>query len=312
MGLADRLIRQRRVSARTIESYRDTLRLLFGYVQATTGKPPATLGWDDLSHEVITGFLDHLEAGRGNTPRTRNLRLTAIRSLLRYAALHHPEHAALISRVLAIPAKRYDKPEISFLTGREADALAAAPDQRRWEGRRDRAVIVLALQAGLRVSEITSLSNADVTLGTGAHVSCTGKGRKQRAVPLTKPTQAILRAWMDERGGSPGDPLFPTRTGRPLSRDAVERRIAIHAAIAAASCPTLAGKKLHPHVLRHTCAMDQFTRACRSRSSASGRATMTRRSRRRPTSTRARRTCNAARPRSPGVTRTSSLPSPAP
>jgi site-specific recombinase XerD len=252
----DRLIRQRQVSARTIESYRDTLRLLLGYVQATTGKPPAALGWDDLGHEVITGFLGHLETSRGNTARTRNLRLTAIRSLFRYAALCHPEHAALISRVLAIPAKRYDKPQISFLTATEAGALAGAPDQERWEGRRDRALIVLALQTGLRVSEITSLSNRDITLGTGAHVSCTGKGRKQRAVPLTKTAQAVLRAWMNERGGDPCDPLFPTRTGRRLSRDAVERRIAIHAAAAAANCPSLAGKKLHPHVLRHTCAMD--------------------------------------------------------
>jgi site-specific recombinase XerD len=252
----DQLIRQRRVSAQTIESYRDTLRLLLGYIQATTGKPPATLGWDDLGHQVITAFLDHLETGRGNTPRTRNLRLTAIRSLFRYAALCHPEHAAIISRVLAIPAKRCDKPQISFLTEPEAAALASAPDQQRWEGRRDRALIVLALQAGLRVSEITSLTNAGITLGTGAHVSCTGKGRKQRAVPLTKPTQAVLRTWMDERGGNPGDPLFPTRTGRRLSRDAIERRITIHATTAAANCPTLAGKKLHPHVLRHTCAMD--------------------------------------------------------
>jgi integrase len=162
-------------------------------------------------------------------------------------------HAAVISRVLAIPAKRYDKPEISFLTEQEAAALTAAPDQERWQGRRDRALIVLTLQAGLRVSEITSLSNASITFSVGAHVSCTGKGRKQRAVPLTKPTQTVLRAWVDERGGDPGDPLFPTRTGRRLSRDAIERRIAIHAATAAASCPTLAGKKLHPHVLRHTC-----------------------------------------------------------
>jgi site-specific recombinase XerD len=170
----DRLIRQRQVSARTIESYRDTLRLLLGYVQATTGKPPAELSWDDLGDGVITGFLDHLQANRGNAPRTRNLRLTAIRSLFRYAALCHPEHAALISRVLAIPAKRFDKPQISFLTAEEAAALADAPDQRRWEGRRDRALIVLALQAGLRVSELISLNCGDITLGTGAHLSCTG------------------------------------------------------------------------------------------------------------------------------------------
>jgi site-specific recombinase XerD len=252
----DRLARQLQASPRTVASYRDTLRLLLCFTHDTTGKQPSSLGWDDLDEALISAFLEHLETDRGNSVRTRNLRLTAIRSLFRYAALQHPEHAALISRVLAIPAKRYDKPEISFLTGPEADALAAAPDHKRWEGRRDRALIVLALQAGLRVSEITSLSNADITLGAGAHVSCTGKGRKQRAVPLTKPTQAVLRTWMDERAGAPGDPLFPARTGRRLSRDAIERRIAIHAATAAASCPTLAGKKLHPHVLRHTCAMD--------------------------------------------------------
>jgi site-specific recombinase XerD len=252
----DRLIRQRQASPKTIESYRDTLRLLLSYVQSGTGKQPATLCWDDLGHEVITAFLDHLETSRGNTARTRNLRLTAIRSLFRYAALCHPEHADLISRVLAIPAKRYDKPEISFLTAAEAEALARAPDPSRWEGRRDRTLITLALQTGLRVSEITSLNCADVTLGTGAHVSCTGKGRKHRAVPLTRPARAVLRAWMNERGGDPGDPLFPTRTGRRLSRDAIERRITIHAATAAASCLSLAGKKLHPHVLRHTCAMN--------------------------------------------------------
>ena len=205
---------------------------------------------------MITAFLDHLETGRRNSPRTRNLRLTAIRSLFRYAALRHPEHAALIGRVLAIPAKRFDKPEISYLTAQEAAALAGAPDPQRWEGRRDRALIVLALQTGLRVSELTSLNCGDITLGTGAHLSCTGKGRKHRAVPLTRPTQAVLRTWMSERAGNPADPLFPTRTGRRLSRDAIERRIAVHAATAAEHCPSLAGKKLHPHVLRHTCAMD--------------------------------------------------------
>jgi site-specific recombinase XerD len=251
----DRLIRQRQVSARTIDSYRDTFRLLLGYVQAATGTAPSALEWDDLSENVITAFLDHLETQRRNSPRTRNLRLTAIRSLFRYAALRHPEHAALISRVLAIPAKRFDKATVSFLTAEEASALTGAPDRQRWEGRRDRALIVLTLQTGLRVSELTRLDCGDITLGTGAHVSCTGKGRKQRAVPLTKPTQAVLRVWMDERAGGPGDPLFPTRTGRRLSRDAVERRITTHAAAAATHCPSLAAKKLHPHVLRHTCAM---------------------------------------------------------
>jgi len=252
----DRLIRQRQVSARTIGSYRDTIRLLLGFAQDARGKPPSALEWDDLGEDMITAFLDHLETGRRNSPRTRNLRLTAIRSLFSYAALRHPEHAALIGRVLAIPAKRFDRPEISYLTAQEAAALAGAPDPQRWEGRRDRALIALALQTGLRVSELTSLNCGDITLGTGAHLSCTGKGRKNRAVPLTRPTQAVLRTWMSERAGNPADPLFPTRTGRRLSRDAIERRIAVHAATAAEHCPSLAGKKLHPHVLRHTCAMD--------------------------------------------------------
>jgi len=252
----DRLIRQRQVSARTIGSYRDTIRLLLGFAQDARGKPPSALEWDDLGEDMITAFLDHLETGRRNSPRTRNLRLTAIRSLFSYAALRHPEHAALIGRVLAIPAKRFDRPEISYLTAQEAAALAGAPDPQRWEGRRDRALIALALQTGLRVSELTSLNCGDITLGTGAHLSCTGKGRRNRAVPLTRPTQAVLRTWMSERAGNPADPLFPTRTGRRLSRDAIERRIAVHAATAAEHCPSLAGKKLHPHVLRHTCAMD--------------------------------------------------------
>ena len=251
----ERLIRQRQVSGRTIESYRDTFRLLVGFVQETTGKAPSTLGWDDLDDRVISAFLEHLELTRHNGPRTRNLRLTAIRSLFSYAALRHPEHAGLIARVLAIPPKRFEKATVSFLTQEEADALVNAPDLQRWEGRRDRALLVLALQSGLRVSELTGLGCGDVVLGSGAHVSCLGKGRKERAVPLTKRTQAVLQIWLAERAGKPEDPLFPTRTGRRLSRDAVERRVAIHATAAEIRCPSLVGKKLHPHVLRHSCAM---------------------------------------------------------
>ena len=181
----DRLGRQRQASPRTIASYRDTLRLLMCFMQARTGKAPSSLDWDDLSEEAISAFLDHLETDRHNGPRTRNLRLTAIRSLFRYAALRHPEHAAVIQRVLAIPAKRFSKAAISFLTANEAAALMDAPDQRRWEGRRDRALLMLALQTGLRVSELIGLDCADVVLGAGGHVRCEGKGRRQRAVPLT-------------------------------------------------------------------------------------------------------------------------------
>ena len=251
----ERLVKQRGASPRTVTSYRDTLRLLLGFVRDRTGKAPATLSWDDLDATVISAFLDHLESDRHNGPRTRNLRLTAIRSLFSFASLRHPEHAAVIQRVLAIPPKRVVKKEVTFLAPSEAQALIDAPDCSRWEGRRDRALLVLALQTGLRVSELTGLDCGDVAVGNGGHVRCEGKGRKQRVVPLTSQAQAVLRVWLAERGGGPLEPLFPTRTGRRLSRDAVERRVRIHAATAAQRCPSLHDKKLHPHVLRHSCAM---------------------------------------------------------
>jgi len=251
----DRLTRQLQASPRTIASYRDTLRLLLVYVHDTAGKQPSALDWDDLDEPLITAFLDHLERDRHNGIRSRNLRLTAIRSLFRYAALRHPEHAAGIGRVLAIPPKRHQKRTVSYLTAEEATALIDAPDQTRWEGRRDRALFTVAIHAGLRVSELIGLDCGDVVLGTGAHVRCQGKGRKQRAVPLTADAQALLATWLAERTGRPHDPLFPTRTGRRLSRDAIEQRVTTHAAAAAARCASLATKQVHPHVLRHSCAM---------------------------------------------------------
>lgn len=252
----DRLLEQRQASPRTVAAYRDALRLLLGYVHAHRGKLPSTLDWQDLDAATITAFLTHLETVRHNSIRTRNVRLTAIRSLFSYAALRHPEHAQLIQQVLAIPPKRFDKRTIVFLTAAEVDALLAAADQDRWEGRRDRALMLLAIQTGLRVSELTGLDCRDVTLGTGANVRCDGKGRKQRAVPLTGAAQDVLADWLTERAGQPGDPLFPTRTGRRLSRDAVALRVTTHAQSAAARCPSLQGKPVHPHVLRHTCAMN--------------------------------------------------------
>jgi site-specific recombinase XerD len=216
---------------------------------------PAQLDWDDLDAAVISSFLSHLESDRHNATRTRNVRLTAIRSLFSYAALRHPEHALLIQRVLAIPPKRFDKRLVTFLTAPEIDALIAAPDTTRWEGRRDRTLMLLAVQTGLRVSELTGLNCGDVTLGTGASIRCEGKGRKQRAVPLNGPVETLLRHWLSERAGHPDDPLFPTRTGRRLSRDAVALRVKTHAATATQRCPSLKGKRIHPHVLRHSCAM---------------------------------------------------------
>jgi site-specific recombinase XerD len=251
----DRLAQQRRVSPRTVASYRDSLRMLIVFAHHDTGKQPHTLDWDDLTPEVISAFLDHLETHRGNSPRTRNLRLTAIRSLFAYASLRHPEHAALIQRVLAIPAKRFDKAIVSFLTAAEIDALVDAPDLRRWEGRRDRALLLLDAQTGLRVSELTGLTCGDVCLGTGAHVRCEGKGRKQRAVPLTADTEAVLAVWLTERNGLRDEPLFPTRTGRRLSSDAVERLVRRHARTAAAAQPSITTKTVTPHTLRHSAAM---------------------------------------------------------
>lgn len=251
----DRLVRQRQASPRTIAAYRDALRLLLGFVQQRADITPEKLDWADLDSDVISAFLNHLEDERGNSARTRNVRLTAIRSLFSYAALQHPEHALLIQRVLDIPPKRFDKRNVTFLTGAEVDALLAAPDPRRWEGRRDKTMLALAVQTGLRVSELTSLNRDDITLGVGAAVRCEGKGRKHRAVPLDRGVQEILRSWLDERAGKSGDPLFCTRTGRRLTRDAVAQRLSIHVQAASEACPTLLDKRVHPHVLRHSCAM---------------------------------------------------------
>jgi len=199
--------------------------------------------------------LSHLERERGNQARTRNWRLAAIHSLFGYAALRHPEHAAVIQRVLAIPPKRYQRTTVSWLTEPEADALLAAADRDTWTGRRDHALLVLALQTGLRISELISLNCNDVHLDTGAHVHCTGKGRKERATPLTTLTVEVLQSWLAQRAGCAHEPLFPTRTGARLSRDAIEHRLAQHIRVAATACPTLATKHVTMHTLRHTAAM---------------------------------------------------------
>ncbi len=251
----DRLIRQRQASPQTIAAYRDTLRLLLTFAASRTGREPSRLDVGEIDAPLVGAFLDHLERDRGNGVRTRNARLAAIRSLFRYAALRHPEHAESIGRVLAIPPKRFSRRLVTFLTDREVEALLAAADRTTWTGRRDHALLLLAVQTGLRVSELIGLRGGDVHLGTGAHVSCRGKGRKERITPLTRATVAVLRVWLAERDGEAADPLFPTGTGTPLSRDAVEHRIAKYAAAATAARPSLRTKRISPHVLRHTAAM---------------------------------------------------------
>jgi integrase/recombinase XerD len=252
----ERLMTQRRASPHTIAGYRDTMRLLLAFASERTGKPPSKLNVSDLDVRLISGFLDHLEQGRGNSARTRNARLAAIRSLFRYAAFKHPEHAAVIERVLALPAKRFDRALISYLTKEEVNALLAAPDRSTWTGRRDHALLLTAIQTGLRVSELTGLRCQDIRNGADvAYLYCIGKNRKERTVPLIPRTIKTLIVWLKERQGMPEDPLFPTIRGGRLSRDAVEWLIDKHAHTAAERCTTLRTKRVTAHVLRHTTAM---------------------------------------------------------
>ena len=251
----DRLITQRNSSPETIASYRDAMRLLLAYARDQTGKQPFELDFDDLDAPLIGAFLTHLETDRGNSPRTRNNRLAAIHSFFQYAALEHPEHAQTIARVMAIPTKRYQHNDICYLDLAEIKTLLGAPDQSRWLGRRDHALLLTLIQTGLRVSELTNLRVRDLKLGTAAYVQVTGKGRKRRTVTLTRETAAVLHKWLNERQGQPEDPLFPTRQGALLSRDAVEFLLAKYTAVAATTCPSLMSKRVTPHVLRHTNAM---------------------------------------------------------
>ena len=251
----ERLVRQRQVSSNTLVAYRDTLRLLLVFAADSKGKEPVQLNIDDLDAPLIGAFLDYLENRRKNSARTRNTRLAAIRSLFRYAALRHPEHAALIERVLAIPPKRFDRALVTFLTEPEISALLAAPNLLTWTGRRDHTLLSLATQTGLRVSELIGLQCADIHLGPGAHVSCLGKGRKHRITPLTSGVATILRGWLAERNDRLGTSLFTTYAGQRLSRDALEHRLAKYVEIAGATCPSLLRKPVTMHVLRHSAAM---------------------------------------------------------
>jgi integrase/recombinase XerD len=252
---AQRLTQQRRASVHTLAAYRDCFRLLLEFLHQQTGKAPSRLGIEDLSAAAIGAFLQHLENDRGNSVRTRNARLAALHSFFRFASFRHPENAQLIQRVLAIPSKRCERSIVSFLTEPEVKALIAAPQRSHWIGRRDHALLLVAVQTGLRVSELTHLACQDVDLGPSAYVRCRGKGRKERCTPLMPPVVKALRVWLLERQGQPSDPVFPTSRGRMLSADAVEFLVRKYAAVAGTKCPSLAGRAVTPHVLRHTCAM---------------------------------------------------------
>ncbi len=251
-----RLMQQKRVSAHTIRSYRDTFRLLLHFARKRLRTSPDRLAFEKIDAPFISAFLSEIEKTRGVGPRTRNLRLTAIRSFFRFAAYEMPTHGAQIQRVLAMPTKRFDRRLIDFLTRPEVDALLNAPDKSTRNGRRDHTLLLTTLQTGLRLSEVTGLTRRDVTLGTGAHVEVLGKGRKQRAIPLCKPVAAVLKAWFDETRPAEDSIVFPSMRGGRLSADAVERLLNKHLAAASEDCASLKKKRVTFHCLRHTTAMD--------------------------------------------------------
>ena len=247
----ERLMRQRQASAHTIASYRDTFNMLLQLIHKRLHKAPSALSLEDVDAPLVAAFLDDLEASRRVTARTRNLRLTAVHSFFRFASFEAPTHAAQIGRVLAIPAKRFARRLVPFLSRPEVDALLAAPDQRTWFGRRDHALMLLAVQTGLRLSELTSLQPEDVHLGTGAHVRVVGKGRKERCTPLSKNTRAVLTSWLREPTRAQGQPLFPNARGGRLSAHGMQYLVAKHVTAGGHVCPSLRAKRVSPHVLRH-------------------------------------------------------------
>jgi site-specific recombinase XerD len=252
----NRLIAQRNASPNTIAAYRDTFRLLFNYATKRLGKAPSALTLEDLNSSFIEAFLNHLEQERRNSKRSRNARLAAIHSFFHYAAYQLPEHGSLVQRVLAIPGKKHERALVEHLTEEESNAILDAPDRRTRAGRRDYGLILLGVQTGLRVTELTGLSCGDIAFGTGAHVRCLGKGRKARCTPLTQSVAAVIKAWISERHAQPSDPLFPNRRGGRLSTDGVQFILKKHVAAAQQRCPSLKEKKISPHVLRHTTAMN--------------------------------------------------------
>lgn len=251
-----RLMQQRNVSSNTIASYRDTFRLLFRFAQVRLRKPPSALDLADIDAPFISAFLADIETARGASVRTRNLRLTTIRSFFRFVSFEEPACSALIQQVLAIPSKRYEKRQVNFLTRPEIEAILATPDRTTWLGRRDHTLLLLMVQTGLRLCELINLDRDAIQLGSGAHVRCFGKGRKERCVPLTSYAQTALKVWLKEPAPHSANALFPSIRGSRLSADSVQALLAKHVRVAREKCPSLASKRVSPHVLRHSAAME--------------------------------------------------------
>ena len=251
-----RLMQQRRASPHTISSYRDAFRQFLKFAEERLHKPPSRFNFEEIDAPLVVAFLDSLDKQQGLSVRSRNLRLTAIHSFFRYTAFEAPAHSAQIQRVLAIPSKRFTRTLVEFLTRSEIDALLAAPDQSAWAGRRDHAFMLVAVQTGLRLSEMTGLKHADLVLGTGAHVRVVGKGRKERCTPIAKSTRAVLKAWLREPQRGDDDVLFPSAKGKRLSVHGVQYLLNKHRRTASRTCPSLKHKRVTVHRLRHTMAMD--------------------------------------------------------
>jgi integrase/recombinase XerD len=252
----DRLCTQMEASPNTIASYRDTFRLLLRFAGEVRSKAPTHLQIEDLDAKLVADFLVHVENIRHNCSRSRNTRLAAIKSFFRFVALNEPACGLHCQRILQMPSKRYVRRPIDFLDHDEMEALLAAPDRATWIGRRDFAILLLALQTGLRVSELINIRCQDFVPGVGAHIRCEGKGRKQRCTPLRRKTVEVLEAWLKERAGSGSDPLFPSIRGRKISRDAIERVVRKYAVLTSEVCSSIKGKRVSPHVLRHSTAME--------------------------------------------------------
>ena len=251
-----RLMQQRQASPHTVSSYRDTFRQFLKFTEQRLHKAPSQLNFQEVDAPLVMAFLDHLEMHQGVSIRSRNLRLTALHSFFRFAAFEAPAHSAQIQRVLAIPSKRFTRTLVQFLTRLEVDALLAAPDRRTWSGRRDHAFILLAVQTGLRLSEMSGLQRQDMILGTGAHVRVIGKGRKERCTPLARSTLVVLKAWLREPQRGDGNILFPSARGERLSVHGVQYLLNKHRMTASRVCPSLRDKRVTVHRLRHTMAME--------------------------------------------------------
>lgn len=251
----DRLQSQLGASPHTVASYRDTFRLLLVFASKLLKRAPSKLRVDDLDAALLGAFLQHLEHGRSNAPKTRNIRLAALRSFFRFVAYAEPASSRQCQQVLAIPAKRHERQPVEFLTEEETTALVDAPDLATWLGRRDRTLLLVAVQTGLRNAELRSLQRRDVGVGTGAHIRCTGKGRKTRCTPLRRDVAAVLGAWLAELGTGPDAPVFPSARGGFLSADALQGLVSRHVRAACTSCSSLVGRTITPHTLRHSAAM---------------------------------------------------------